>query len=221
MKVKPIPEEFLRTDRIRHISQVERDLISTSLKDIACPYCGNNSLRDLNYDDEYVVGCDCCDWVCPVELISDCGEAVSLFKEYYAAWTLMGKPRAFINQDCSQFFNPKKNELLKALSVADVIQSGGYISKKKLIDIFEERMQDNNIMCPVIKVTDVLDILESVPVTQSPESITYCIDCDNCVRVMDLDGGHWECIAHFDNHGNPYIPDIMGFCSECRPRRIE
>ena len=35
-----------------------------------------------------------------------------------------------------------------------------YIEREALQKIFENRMQDNNIMCPVIKVLDVIEIIE-------------------------------------------------------------
>ena len=35
-----------------------------------------------------------------------------------------------------------------------------YIEREALQEIFENRMQDNNIMCPVIKVLDVIEIIE-------------------------------------------------------------
>ena len=37
------------------------------------------------------------------------------------------------------------------------------IDEKKLIEEFEERMQDDNIMCPAIKILDVLKIIEQQP----------------------------------------------------------
>ena len=38
-----------------------------------------------------------------------------------------------------------------------------YIAKDELIDDFENRMQDDNVMCPIIKVLDVLEIIENTP----------------------------------------------------------
>ena len=41
------------------------------------------------------------------------------------------------------------------------------ISRSALIDIFEERMQDDNVMCPIIKVLDVLEIVEEQPTVEA------------------------------------------------------
>lgn len=38
-----------------------------------------------------------------------------------------------------------------------------YIEREALQEIFENRMQDNNIICPVIKVLEVIEIIEKQP----------------------------------------------------------
>lgn len=43
--------------------------------------------------------------------------------------------------------------------------------------------------------------------------VVRCKDCRYCQKVDDMDNGHWECIAHFDLHGRPFLPDLNGFCS--------
>lgn len=45
------------------------------------------------------------------------------------------------------------------------------ISKSALVDVFEERMQDDNVMCPVIKVLDVLEIVEDAPTVDAVEVV--------------------------------------------------
>ena len=51
-----------------------------------------------------------------------------------------------------------------------------YIEREALQEIFENRMQDNNIMCPVIKVLDVIEIIEKQP-TADVEEVVRCKDC--------------------------------------------
>lgn len=44
-----------------------------------------------------------------------------------------------------------------------VIIMAEYIDREALYEIFEDKMQDDNIMCPVITVLSVLDIIENQP----------------------------------------------------------
>lgn len=51
-----------------------------------------------------------------------------------------------------------------------------YIDREALQEIFENRMQDDNIMCPVIKVLDVMEIIENQPAVDVVE-VVRCKDC--------------------------------------------
>lgn len=44
-----------------------------------------------------------------------------------------------------------------------------YIEREALVDIFEDKMQDDNTMCPVIKVLDVLEVIENTPTADVAE----------------------------------------------------
>ena len=127
MKVKSIPEEYLWSSQTRKLSPEEHSYRNKKESEFECPNCGHKSLYDRPFTPDsalgpkYVVSCDYCDWECPVEELSDCGEAIAEFKEWYAAWTMMGRPKAFVNQNCSRFFFPKENELLKALEADDSV----------------------------------------------------------------------------------------------------
>ena len=61
--------------------------------------------------------------------------------------------------------------------------------------------------------------LKKIPTADVVE-VVRCKDCKNCIKVDDLDGGHWECIAHYDNHGRPYIPKLDGFC-DCGEKALK
>lgn len=60
---------------------------------------------------------------------------------------------------------------------------GDLISRKALINIFEERMHDDNVMCPIIKVLDVLEIVDDAPTVEAKEVVHakwingYCSNC--------------------------------------------
>ena len=45
------------------------------------------------------------------------------------------------------------------------------ISRKALLNIFEERMHDDNVMCPIIKVLDVLEIVDDAPTVEAKEVV--------------------------------------------------
>lgn len=64
----------------------------------------------------------------------------------------------------------------------------------------------------------VRDIVAVITPTADVEEVVRCKDCKYCITVDDLDGGHWECIAHYDNHGRPYIPKLDGFCDRGEKR---
>ena len=121
MKVYPIPEEFLKSSiRTRKLSDLEQHYRALSLSAFRCPACGSYALTDAmqgdDYDYYYNVHCDVCGWGCPVELLSDCGEALSEFKSWMAAWTLMRRPAEFTGSDCTKFFDRTEHKLLEYLS---------------------------------------------------------------------------------------------------------
>jgi hypothetical protein len=66
-----------------------------------------------------------------------------------------------------------------------------YINRDTLQEVFENRMQDDNMMCPVIKVLEVLEIIENHPEADVVEvvhgkwiraglGITERIVCSHC-----------------------------------------
>ena len=57
------------------------------------------------------------------------------------------------------------------------------IDEKKLIEEFEKRMQDDNKMCPVIKVLDVLEIIEEQP------KVGEWIPCSERLPIKEYENG--------------------------------
>ena len=69
-----------------------------------------------------------------------------------------------------------------------------YIEREALQEIFENRMQDNNIMCPVIKVLEVIEIIEKQPTADVAPvrhgvwaSEETAVTCTACGRSYDTD----------------------------------
>ena len=79
------------------------------------------------------------------------------------------------------------------------------IDEKKLIEIFEERMQDDNVMNPIIKVIDVLEIIEEQPkvnewihIGQYPlEPSLLCFE-DGSMAVGYIDEWEGVCVCDYD-----------------------
>lgn len=157
---KPIPEEYqIKFNGCRRLSPYESSLHNLRLHEIRCPVCGVNALETFPYPSEYhpdipayQVTCEHCDWTCPVEPLEDCGESVGLFKEWLAAFHLIGEPEEYVNVDCSRYFHPENNVEIETISeirnnnneaavnnmISDVVTHGlAIISKEAMCNILE------------------------------------------------------------------------------------
>lgn len=83
------------------------------------------------------------------------------------------------------------------------------IDEKRMIEEFEKRMKDDNVMCPVIKVLDVLEIIEEqpkvgewIPIGQYPsEPSLLCFeDGDILVGFYDYDYDEWTLKSRNDEY---------------------
>lgn len=116
-KVKQIPKKYMTkgsSERggMRTISPIGIEIRKKKLEELECPCCGDKNLRNANFgdfgfSDAYRVTCDSCDWTCPTEPISDCGEAIGEFKEWLEAFSLMGKPEERLEEDLTLYFYPE------------------------------------------------------------------------------------------------------------------
>lgn len=74
-----------------------------------------------------------------------------------------------------------------------------YIDREALHEIFEDKMQDDNIMCPVVKVLDVLEIIENQPAAD----------------VQEVKHGKWK--PYWDSE---WQQPASSECSICKHRQI-
>ena len=145
---KLIPEEYqINPDRCRRLSPFESSIHLMKLEELKCPRCGCTSLRIMDYsrnciEDEYIVGCDECDWVCPAGTISDYGESVSVFKEWLAAYHLIGEPEAYLNQDCTKYFDPENNHHI--LAHIHLLELNDDAVVKRIEEMINENISDTN-----------------------------------------------------------------------------
>ena len=117
-KEKTIPKKYMfkgsyEEGGFRDISPIGKELDKKKLEEIECPCCGEKNLRIKDYGcdsmfPEFVVGCDSCDWDCPIGTISDYGEAPCEFKFWLEAFYLMGRPKEKVNEDLTFYFYPEE-----------------------------------------------------------------------------------------------------------------
>lgn len=97
------------------------------------------------------------------------------------------------------------------------------ISREALLNIFEERMHDDNVMCPIIKVLDVLEIVDDAPTVeakevvhgkwiknkQNPEAMQAFHEL-GIGKGMGINSIYWTC-SKCGSWGTP----TSNFCSNC------
>ena len=115
--MKTIPEAYMlkgsyESGGCRTISPIGRELYNKKLKELECPCCGQKALYQhfneiMMAIGEYYIDCENCDWLCPTEPLSDCGENIAELKEWLEAWHLLGKPKDRINEDLTLEFYPE------------------------------------------------------------------------------------------------------------------
>jgi transcription elongation factor Elf1 len=113
--MKKIPKKYMYKGTSSHggtrsISPIGQELNALDLEVIDCPCCGKKELvlSSFSYSSdfpEYQVCCDSCDWSCPLSL-SDCGEAIVLFKNWLEAYKLLGEPKDKLKEDLTLYFYP-------------------------------------------------------------------------------------------------------------------
>lgn len=115
--MKRIPKKYMfkasrNGGKTRIMSPIGIDLAKKPLEEIKCPCCGEKSLKigqfgDFGFSDAYKVTCDSCDWDCPTDYNSDCGEVVSELKRWLEAFKLLGRPAEKVNEDLTLYFYPE------------------------------------------------------------------------------------------------------------------
>lgn len=118
MSMKKIPKKYCYSPykedggRFRKISEIGKTIRDTPLKDIVCPDCGKktlsvHSIGSSDFDEEYIVRCDDCDWEVPFGEIGDYGEAKCQLDDWLEAYYLLGKPKKYITENLTLLFYPE------------------------------------------------------------------------------------------------------------------
>lgn len=76
---------------------------------VKCPCCGNTTLRLGEFGDwcpefpDYLVLCDSCNWICPIETNSDCGGALCDFFDWLSEFKKLGCPSHKLHENLLSF----------------------------------------------------------------------------------------------------------------------
>ncbi len=68
------------------------------------------------------------------------------------------------------------------------------ISRSALIEKLEEKMFDSELMCPVIKLTDLIELIDKQPTAYDVEKVAAELEKEKCTRVTYKDkyGQGWN-----------------------------
>lgn len=77
-----------------------------------------------------------------------------------------------------------------------------YIERAYLTEQFENLLHDDNMMCPIMKVLDALEIIDTAP-SADVEEVVRCKDCNKAKRIDNL--GNYRCFIYQNTFsGNHY-----------------